>query len=152
MHNRAQLIGNLGKDPEIRATRDGREIASFSLATSESWRDRETGEKRERVEWHQVVVFSEGLVKVVKGYLKKGMRVLVEGKIATRKWQDNEGRDRWSTEIVLQGYDAKLLMLEKPNGGGRPAADSADDYGSGDDYGGRERGRPADDLNDEIPF
>lgn len=153
MLNRVQLIGNLGKDPEIRHTRDDRAIASFSIATSETWKDKSTGEKREKTEWHAVVVFSEGLVKLVERYLKKGSRVLVEGKIATRKWQDKDGADRWTTEIVLQGFDARLLMLDRAEGSRRPAADSADDYGQGDAYEGREKGRSVSaDLDDEIPF
>lgn len=118
--NRATLLGNLGKDPDIRKTQDGRSIANFSIATSETWKDKATGDRKEATEWHTIVVFNENLVKVVEQYLKKGMKVLVEGQIKTRKWQDKEGKDRYSTEIVLQGFDAKLVMLNgKDDGGGR---------------------------------
>jgi len=110
MLNKATLIGNVGKDPEIRSTQDGREIANFSLATSESWKDK-NGERQEKTEWHNVVVFSEGLVKLIKGYVKKGDKLYIEGAIKTRKWVDKEGVDKYSTEIVLQGYNASIIML-----------------------------------------
>lgn len=150
--NKATLIGNLGADPEVRKTQDDRPIVNFSLATSERWRDRETGERRERTEWHRVVVFSEGLCKVAEQYLRKGSKVYIEGKIATRKWQDQSGQDRYSTEIVLQGFNATLVMLDKMNGPGK--AESPDDYGTEkpvdqSSYGSTVDGRT---LDDEIPF
>lgn len=110
MLNKATLIGNVGKEPEIRSTQDGREIASFSLATSQTWKDK-NGERKEKTEWHNVVVFSEGLVSVVKNYVKKGDKLYIEGAIQTRKWIDKDGNDKYSTEIVLQGFNASLVML-----------------------------------------
>src|SRR6185312_16505208 len=111
--NKVSLIGNLGKDPEIRTTQDGREIANLTLATSESWKDKNTGERRERTEWHKVVVFNEGLVKVIKSYLAKGSKVYLEGQLQTRKWTDKDGVERYSTEIVLQNFNGTLVMLNK---------------------------------------
>lgn len=110
--NKAIIIGNLGKDPEIRTTQDGREIASLSVATSESWKDKGTGERREKTEWHRVVIFSEGLVRVAADYLRKGSKVYLEGQIQTRKWTDQSGQDKYSTEIVLQGFNATLVLLD----------------------------------------
>lgn len=109
--NKVILIGNLGSDPEIRATKDGKEIANLTLATSETWKDRNTGERKEKTEWHRVVIFSEGLVNVVKNYLKKGAKVYVEGQLQTRKWADKDGQEKYSTEVVLQGFNATLVML-----------------------------------------
>jgi single-strand DNA-binding protein len=138
--NKVILVGNLGADPEIRRTQDGRPIANLRIATSETWRDRNTGERRERTEWHRVVVFSEGLAKVVEQYLKKGARVYIEGQLQTRKWQDQQGQDRYSTEVVLQGFNAQLVMLDKAGGGPGMGGDFADDgggdYGSSYGYGG----------------
>jgi len=110
--NKVILIGNLGKDPEIRNTQDGKAIANFSLATSESWRDKSTGEKRERTEWHRVVVFNEGLANVARDYLRKGSKVYLEGQLQTRKWVDQSGQEKYSTEVVLQGFNAALTMLD----------------------------------------
>lgn len=151
--NRATLIGHLGADPEIRRTQDGRQIASFSLATSESWRDKNTGEKREQTEWHRIVVFSDGLAKIAEQYLKKGSAVLVEGQIRTRKWQDQSGADRYSTEIVLQGFDAKIQMLGGNGGNRPPAASSPDDYGqsSASRQPASNAGKQPD-FDDDIPF
>jgi single-strand DNA-binding protein len=115
--NKVTLIGNLGKDPEIRTTNDGREIANFSVATTEYWKDKATGERKDRTEWHKIVVFSEGLVSVVKQYLKKGSKVYLEGQLSTRKWTDNNNQERYTTEIVLQGYHAHLVMLDNRNDG-----------------------------------
>lgn len=109
--NKSTLIGNLGQDPEIRRTQDGRPIANLTIATSETWRDRNTGERKEKTEWHRVVIFNEGLCKVVEQYVHKGDKVYIEGQLATRKWQDQNGQDRYSTEIVLQGFNAGLTML-----------------------------------------
>ncbi|CDZ43062.1 Single-stranded DNA-binding protein [Neorhizobium galegae bv. officinalis] len=162
--NRATLLGHLGADPEIRRTQDGRPIATFSLATSESWRDRNTGEKRELTEWHRVVIFNEALAKVAEQYLKKGSQVLVEGQIKTRKWQDQQGQDRYSTEIVLQAYNASLTMTGGGgNGSGyRQGGNGPGDYGYEPDRAAGQSSRPASsssssenfsrDLDDDIPF
>lgn len=139
--NRVILIGRVGQDPEIRATQQGKEIASFSLATSESWRDKNTGEKREGVEWHKIVCFSEGLVKVIKNYVKKGSQVAIEGQIKTRKWQDQSGQDKYITEIVLQGYSANLVLL---GGKGEGQSVTPHNEAKADGF--------APDLSDSIPF
>src|SRR2546423_817390 len=110
--NKVILVGNLGKDPEIRRTQDGRPIANLNVATSESWRDKATGERKEKTEWHRVVIFNEGLVRVAEQYLKKGAKVYIEGQLQTRKWQDQSGQDKYSTEIVLQGFNSALTMLD----------------------------------------
>ena len=167
--NKVILVGNLGADPEIRRTQDGRPIANLSIATSESWRDKNTGERRDKTEWHRVVIFSEGLCKVAENYLRKGSKVYLEGQLQTRKWQDQQGQDRYSTEVVLQGFSSNLTMLDGRNdnqGGG------GGDYGGGGQvgYGGgggqmggaaaggaaigapAPMGGPADDMDDEIPF
>ena len=109
--NKVTLIGNLGADPDIRTTQDGWQIANLSIGTSERWKDKNTGEQRERTEWHKVSIFSEGLAKVASQYLKKGSKVYIEGQLQTRKWQDKDGHDRYTTEIVLQGFNANLIML-----------------------------------------
>src|SRR3954469_13870388 len=149
--NKVILVGNLGKDPEIRSTQDGREIANLTVATSESWKDRNTGERKEKTEWHRVVIFSEGLVNIAKNYLKKGAKVYLEGALQTRKWTDKDGAEKYSTEVVLQNFNGTLVMLDsKGEGGGG--------YGGGG--GGRERvgasESPAsfqrDEMDDEIPF
>ncbi|MCP5369914.1 MAG: single-stranded DNA-binding protein [Rickettsiaceae bacterium] len=110
--NKVVLIGNLGRDPEIRTTNDGKEIANFSIATSDSWRDKVTGEKKEKTEWHKIVIFSEGLVKVVKNYVKKGSKIYIEGQLQTRKWNDDNNQEKYTTEVVLQGYNATLILLD----------------------------------------
>ena len=142
--NRASLIGRLGKDPEIRSMQNGDKVASFPVATGEKWKDKNSGEEKERTEWHQVVVFGP-LVRVIEQYLEKGKRVFIEGSIRTRKWQDQSGNDRWSTEIVLSGFDAKMIMLDGASGGG--AAKGQDDA-----YGDLPNPGPRDDLDDVIPF
>jgi single-strand DNA-binding protein len=151
--NKVILVGNLGADPEIRHTQDGRPIANLRIATSESWRDRNSGERREKTEWHRVVIFSEGLVKVVQNYLKKGSKVYIEGQLQTRKWQDKDGQDRYSTEVVLQGFNSVLTMLDGRSGAGAGSENS--------DYGGASEGYAASpsagrasgsDIDDEIPF
>ena len=111
--NKVILIGNLGKDPEIRRTQDGRPIANLSVATAESWRDKATGERRERTEWHRVVIFNEGLCRMAEQYLKKGSKVYLEGQLQTRKWQDQSGQDKYTTEVVLQGFNSQLTMLDR---------------------------------------
>ncbi len=126
--NKVILVGNLGKDPEIRRTQDGRPIANLRVATSETWRDKNSGERREKTEWHSVVIFSEGLCKVAEQYLRKGSKVYIEGQLQTRKWQDQQGQERYSTEVVLQGFGATLTMLDGPGGGrgANPGDDEAD--------------------------
>ncbi|KAA3510309.1 single-stranded DNA-binding protein [Agrobacterium vitis] len=171
--NKVILIGNLGADPEIRRTQDGKPIANLRIATSESWRDRNSGERKEKTEWHSVVIFNEGLCKVAEQYLKKGATVYIEGQLQTRKWQDQNGNDRYSTEIVLQGFNSTLTMLGgRGEGGG--AARGGSDFGGGggggyDDYGsaparsggassggGRGASAPSGgfsrDMDDDIPF
>lgn len=152
--NKVILVGNLGADPEIRRTQDGRPIANLRIATSESWRDKNTGERREKTEWHRVVVFNEGLCKVVEQYLKKGAKVYIEGALQTRKWTDQSGQERYSTEVVLQGFNSTLTMLDGRSGGGSSGGDygGSDDYGSSSSGGGGGRGNFSQDLDDEIPF
>src|ERR1700738_5098992 len=132
--NKVILVGNLGKDPEIRRTQDGRPIANLSVATSEQWRDKATGERKEKTEWHRVVIFSEGLAKVREQYLKKGAKVYIEGQLQTRKWTDQAGVEKYSTEVVLQGFNSNLTMLDgRSSGGGRfgPDDSGGGDFGSG---------------------
>lgn len=140
--NRVILVGNLGADPEIRRTNDGRPIANLRVATSESWKDKATGERREKTEWHRVVIFNEGLCKVAEQYLRKGSKVYLEGQLQTRKWQDKDGSDRYSTEVVLQGFNSSLVMLD-----GRGERDSDE----GGEAPARARGRQTE-LDDQIPF
>ena len=132
--NKVMLIGNLGADPEIRSFQNGGKVANLRIATSEQWKDRNTGERQERTEWHTVAIFSEGLVNVVERFLKKGSKVYIEGKLQTRKWQDQNGQDRYSTEVVLRGFDGTLTMLDGPQGG------SGGGGGGGGGYGGGQRG------------
>ena len=134
--NKVILVGNLGKDPEIRRTQDGRPIANLSIATSESWRDKNTGEKREKTEWHRVVIFSEPLCKVVEQYLKKGAKVYIEGQLQTRKYQDQSGVEKFSTEVVLQGFNGTLTMLDTRSGGGAGAMQEGGQAEYGGDSGG----------------
>lgn len=156
--NKVILVGNLGKDPEIRRLSDGRPVANLSLATSESWKDKATGEKREKTEWHRIVCFNEGLCRVIEQYLKKGAKIYIEGQIQTRKWQDKDGNDKYSTEVVLQGFNSQLVMLDSRGGGGGGSAleDSGGEFGSSGPSSSR---RPATvgagkrgDMDDEIPF
>lgn len=152
--NKVILIGNLGADPEIRRTQDGRPIANLRVATSESWRDRNTGERREKTEWHRVVIFSEGLAKIAEQYLKKGSKVYLEGQLQTRKWEDQSGQERYTTEVVLQGFNSTLTMLDGRPGGGE-FAESSSGFGQSSPMGGREparQGSVSEDLDDEIPF
>ncbi len=161
--NKVILIGNLGADPEIRRTQDGRPVCNLRLATSESWKDKTTGERREKTEWHRVVIFNENLCRIAEQYLKKGSKVFIEGALQTRKWQDQSGQDRYSTEVVLQGFRGELTLLD------RAGTSSA----GGGDFGGEEAGgefgspgptrkvaaaaaagagRGGADMDDEIPF
>ncbi len=171
--NKVIILGNLGADPEIRTFGNGGKVVNLRIATSERWRDKNTGENREKTEWHTVAIFSEGLVRVVEQYLKKGSSVYIEGKLQTRKWQDQSGNDRYSTEVVLQGFDSKLVMLGGNQGGGGGGFGGGNqgggDYGGGSGgqggggYGGGNQGGGggsnqggggggAGNLDDEIPF
>lgn len=153
--NKAIILGNVGKDPEIKSFNNGGRIANFSIATSESWKDKSTGEKKERTEWHNISVQSDGLVGVVERYIKKGSKLYIEGQIRTRKWQDKDGNDRYSTEVVLSGPGAVLTMLDSAGGGNRTvdtggAASGGRDSGVDSGFGGSPF--PDDDLNDDVPF
>lgn len=147
--NKVILVGNVGKDPEIRRTQDGKPIANITLATSESWRDKNSGERKEKTEWHRIVIFSEGLCKVAEQYVKKGSKLYIEGSLQTRKWTDKDGVEKYSTEIVLNGFNAVLTML-----------DSAKSVGAEDDapanprraVGGGGPSSMSQDMNDDIPF
>lgn len=138
--NKVILVGNLGADPEIRRTQDGRPIANLRIATSETWRDRGSGERRERTEWHRVVIFNEGLCKIAEQYLRKGAKVYIEGQLQTRKWQDQSGQERFSTEVVLQGFNSALTMLDGRGEGGGGGGGALPDYGSGGGYEGGSSG------------
>ncbi len=175
--NKVILIGNLGRDPEIRTTNDGTRVASLSVATSESWKDRNSGERKERTEWHRVVVFNDRLVEVIERFVKKGTKLYLEGALQTRKWTDNAGQERYTTEVVLQKFRGELTLLDGRTGGGDSEMDeggSGGGYGGGSSYGGssssggsygggaRSGGSkpaggggsplPVSDLDDEIPF
>ena len=158
--NKVILIGNLGKDPEIRRTQDGRPIANLSIATSETWRDKTTGERKEKTEWHRVVIFNEGLCKIAEQYLKKGAKVYIEGALQTRKWTDQSGVEKYSTEVVLQGFNSTLTMLEGRSGGGGGSFgsdDSSGDFGSSSPAPRRVAaaagaGGRSSDMDDDIPF
>lgn len=158
--NKVIIIGNLGADPEVRQFQNGGQVCNLRIATSETWKDKNTGERREKTEWHQVAIFSEGLVRIAQQYLKKGSKVYVEGKLQTRKWQDQSGADRYSTEIVLQGFDGTLTMLDSA-GGGQGGGGGGGGRSGGGSYGGggggpRQLDGPPQDFNqdfeDEIPF
>src|ERR1700754_5316501 len=125
--NKVILVGNVGADPEIRRTQDGKPIANLRIATSETWRDRNSGERKEKSEWHTVVIFNEGLCKVVEQYVKKGSKVYIEGALQTRKWTDKDGHEKYSTEVVLQGFNSTLTMLDSRAGGGGGASIGNDD-------------------------
>lgn len=155
--NKVILIGNLGADPEVRSTSDGRPIVNLRIATSERWRDRNSGEQRERTEWHRVVIFSEGLCRIAEQYLRKGSKVYLEGQIQTRKWQDQSGADRYSTEVVLQGFNSTLTMLDgRPSEGG--GGFSGPSGPSGPSGGGSRQPAPSSPAfesggnDDDIPF
>ncbi len=145
--NKVQLIGRLGADPDVKQMVNGKSVARLSLATSQSWKDRNTGEKKEKTEWHRIVVFNEGLVNVVQQYLKKGAQVYIEGQISTRKWKDEQtGQDKYSTEIVLQGYNSTLTML-----GGSNSNNTASSSSKNNDFD-QTNQQSNNDLDDEIPF
>lgn len=134
--NKVTLIGNVGKDPEIRHTQEGKPIANISMATTENWKNKQTGEKKEKTEWHNIVIFNEGLCKVVENYVKKGSKIYIEGQLQTRKWQDKEGRDRYSTEVILQGFNGKLILLGSEGKTQKPDIQAPIQH----------------ELNDDIPF
>jgi single-strand DNA-binding protein len=165
--NKVILIGNLGRDPEVRSFQNGGKVCNLRIATSETWKDKNTGERREKTEWHSVAVFQEGLVRIAEQYLRKGSKVYIEGQLQTRKWQDQSGQDKYSTEVVLQGYGGTLTMLDGRDGGGGGGggggASSSGEFGGGSGYdsgygggGGAPQGEsspaPSRDLDDEIPF
>jgi len=164
--NKVILIGNLGRDPEVRSFQNGGKVCNLRIATSETWKDRATGERRERTEWHSVAIFSEPLAKIAEQYLRKGSKVYIEGQLETRKWQDQSGQDRYSTEVVLRPYRSELTMLDGREGGGGGGGPSGGGYGDdrGGGYpddrgssqggydGGRSGGGGGGDVDDEIPF
>ncbi|MCV0383861.1 MAG: single-stranded DNA-binding protein [Erythrobacter sp.] len=169
--NKVMLIGNLGQDPEVRSFQNGGKVCNLRIATSEQWKDRNTGERQERTEWHTVAIFSEGLINVCENYLKKGSKVFIEGQLQTRKWQDQNGQDRYSTEVVLRGFNGTLTMLDGPGGGsggqrgggggGWNQGGGGQSSGGGGDWrsgggnqgsGGSGGGSNYDDLDDDIPF
>ncbi|GGB38511.1 hypothetical protein GCM10011380_29910 [Sphingomonas metalli] len=175
--NKVILVGNLGRDPESRSFQNGGKVVNLRIATSESWKDRNTGERKEKTEWHSVAIFNEGLANVAERFLRKGSKVYIEGQLQTRKWQDQNGQDKYSTEIVLQGFNSVLTMLDGPNGGGGGQGGGGrggDEWGGGNDFGGGSGGGSrggaggggsrggsfgggggggfADDLDDDVPF
>lgn len=162
--NKVILVGNVGQDPEVRQFQNGGQVCSFSIATSENWKDKNTGERREKTEWHRISVFSEGLIRVVQSYVKKGSKLYIEGQLETRKWQDQNGQDRYSTEVVLRGFGATLTMLDSRNGAGAGGGGgySQDSVAYGNQGGGGGQGGPrqmdgpaqdfSQDFDDEIPF
>ncbi len=157
--NKVILIGNLGRDPEVRTFQNGGKVCNLRIATSETWKDKNTGERREKTEWHSVAIFQEGLVRIAEQYLKKGSKVYIEGKLQTRKYQDQSGADRYSTEVVLQGFDGTLTMLDGRSEGGSGGGYMADQSGGGYGGGGSSSGGGYDsgpsggnDMDDEIPF
>jgi len=166
--NKVILVGNLGRDPEVRSFQNGGKVCNLRIATSETWKDRTTGERKERTEWHSVAIFSEPVARIAEQYLRKGSKVYIEGQLETRKWQDQTGQDRYSTEVVLRPYSGTLTLLDSRDGGGGGAggASGAGGGGYGDDRGGGypdDRGGPSSggsgfggggggDVDDEIPF
>lgn len=168
--NKVILVGNLGADPEVRTFQNGGKVCNLRIATSETWKDKNTGEKREKTEWHTVAIFQEGLVRVAEQYLRKGSKVYIEGALQTRKWQDQSGNDRYSTEVVLQGFGGTLVMLDGRSGGGSGGGDyggggqqgggygggsSGGDFGGGQQGGGQQGGGNqggGGNIDDEIPF
>ena len=156
--NKVIIIGNLGRDPEVRTFQNGGKVCNLRIATSESWKDRNTGERRERTEWHSVAIFSEPLARIAEQYLRKGSKVYIEGQLETRKWQDQSGQDKYSTEIVLRGFNATLTMLDGKGEGGNQGGGSQGQQGGyggqsdGGYGGGGSQGGGRSDLDDEIPF
>jgi len=158
--NKVILVGNLGADPEARSLNNGGEVVNLRVATSETWKDR-SGERQERTEWHRVVIFNESLGRVAKNYLRKGSKVYLEGKLQTRKWTDQSGQEKYSTEVVLQNFGSELVLLDSRDGAGGSRGAFNEDFGGGDDFGGgapaRTQSRPQPaafdtDLDDDVPF
>ena len=154
--NKVIIVGNLGRDPEVRSFQNGGKVCNLRIATSENWKDRNTGERRERTEWHSVAIFSEPLARIAEQYLRKGSKVYIEGQLETRKWQDQSGNDRYSTEVVLRPYRGELTLLDgrgdnQGGGGGGGGYDDRDTYGGGGGGGGSQSA-PSQELDDEIPF
>ena len=151
--NKVILVGNLGRDPEVRSTQDGTKVANLSLATSENWKDKNSGERREKTEWHRVAIFNERLVEVAEKYLKKGSKVYIEGQLQTRKWTDQSGQERYTTEVVLQRFRGELTMLDGRGGGGEGGGDGGGmSEPPAQGGGGRAGGGGGGDLDDDIPF
>jgi single-strand DNA-binding protein len=156
--NKVILVGNLGRDPEIRTTQDGKEIANLTLATSETWRDRNTGERREKTEWHRIVVFNDGLIGVIKNYLHKGSKIYVEGSLQTRKWTDQAGVEKYSTEVVLQGFGSALTMLDTRSASSAGSSEGSSQGGYQSSHNQqqpapqKQRAATGAELDDEIPF
>ena len=149
--NKVIIVGNLGRDPEVRSFQNGGKVCNLTIATSENWRDKQSGERREKTEWHRVAIFSEGLVRVAEQYLRKGSKVYIEGQLETRKWQDQSGADRYTTEVVLRNFNSNLTMLDGRNDGGGAPMGGGDSYGGGNDM--APAPAPAGgDFDDEIPF
>ena len=152
--NKAILLGNLGRDPEIRSMQSGAKMASFSIATSKRWKDRNTQEQKEKTSWHNIVVFGDGLVDIVEKYVKKGSKIYIEGELQTRKWQDKEGSDRYTTEVILQGYNCNLTLLDNRNNSqiSSESSDQIDQSKSIDDNSTVSQNSDSDDLDEDIPF
>jgi single-strand DNA-binding protein len=156
--NKVILIGNLGRDPEVRTMQSGGRVCNLSVATSESWRDKSSGERKERTEWHRVVVFNDNLVKLCESYLRKGSKIYIEGQLETRKWQDQSGQEKYSTEVVLRPFRGEITMLDSRAGGGGDSGGDGGGFGGGDvgssggSAGGRGSAPARGDLDDDIPF
>jgi single-strand DNA-binding protein len=160
--NKVIIVGNLGRDPEVRTFQNGGKVCNLRIATSENWKDRNTGERRERTEWHSVAIFSEPLARIAEQYLRKGSKVYIEGQLETRKWQDQSGQDRYSTEVVLRPYRSELTLLDSRGdsgsgysgggGGSDYGGDYSGDYGGSSGSGGGQSRAPSRDIDDEIPF
>jgi single-strand DNA-binding protein len=149
--NKVILVGNLGADPDVRSMQSGDEVCNLSIATSESWKDKSTGERREKTEWHRVVIFNQGLVTVCKNYLKKGAKVYIEGQLETRSWEQ-DGQKKYTTEVVLRPFRGELTMLDSRNSGGGMSSGPQDNYQSNQSSGGQRQSAPVDEFEDEIPF
>ena len=151
--NKVILVGNVGKDPEVRSMSNGNEVASFSLATTDYWKDKNSGERKDKTEWHNIVIFSQGLVNVVKNYVKKGSKLYIEGALQTRKWTDKQGADKYTTEIVLQGFNSTLQMLDSRNSSSSESySKSSSDSGQSKSSSGGEGGFVDETMDDDIPF
>jgi single-strand DNA-binding protein len=150
--NKVILVGNVGGDPEIRSTQDGREIASFTLATSDSWKDKNTGEKKDKTEWHRIVIFSQGLIGIVKNYVKKGSKLYIEGSLQTRKWTDNAGVEKYTTEVVLQNYGGTMQMLDSNRGSQNSSSNNTSNNDFSSNNSRSQNNVSAEEIDDDIPF